>query len=391
MMHEYGRHWSIGDSFDARVRLTPGAPRLTTIRGILQIDRTEDGGVVFTPTVLDFSDGQPDCLDPADGSIPYRGQDEVKRRLLLHIQGLGPTTRVKALFTGPAGNGKTSLARIVAAQIRRRHVCLGLPGGEYYELLPAQVEAKAQLDAFVRQIVQDPFATIFIDEIHTLTHAENLFHVLHDTGEPRYALENGSWVPVPQTISWLAATTDPGELDRTTGGALRRRLEPEFRLKAPDPDVLADIVMDQGVKEGLTIERLGAYDIAQRALFPWQAKLLFREAVLLAKASGSASLTRDHVWEAFDLMAIDEHGLVAEDRDVIRALLQSPYRLASQPHVTRYKMSEAALCASAGVDRLTYQKRIQPKLMRHGFLTTVGGQCLTEKALTYYGWLRSAA
>src|SRR5690606_35476996 len=93
-----------------------------------------------------------------------------------------------------------------------------------------------------------------------------------------------------------------------------------------------------------------------------------------------------HAEQAFAVMEIDELGLRREDRDVIAALLRVPTRLATTGEI-RYKMSEPALCAAAGIDPHTYKKRIQPKLMRLGLLTIIGGQCLTDKAVQLYGWL----
>lgn len=341
---------------------------------------------MFEPTVLDF-DGQPDCFFPGEGAIPYRGQEPAKKRLSLYIRALQRGQRLKALYTGPAGTGKTTLARIVAARLQQRQAELGLPVGEYYELLPSQVETKAQLDAFMQRVTQDPTAIVFIDEVHTLSNLESMFHVLHDTGALRYPLSNGGWLEVSPMISWLAATTDPGELDKTVGGAMRRRLEPEIRLEAPGPEVLADIVKDQGEADGMPVIPVAAGEMAERSLFPWQVKLIYGEAKKVALVEGSEEIALDHAREAFSIMEIDQRGLLREDREVIAQLLRAPYQLATRPGVTRYRMSEEALCSAAGVDRHTYKKRIQPKLLRLGYLTTVGGQSLTEKALTDYGWL----
>jgi hypothetical protein len=50
-----------------------------------------------------------------------------------------------------------------------------------------------------------------------------------------------------------------------------------------------------------------------------------------------------------------------------------------------YRMSEPALTAASGIDGPTFKERIQPKLLRLGFLTVRGGQMLTDKALARYG------
>lgn len=168
---------------------------------------------------------------------------------------------------------------------------------------------------------------------------------------------------------------------------MRRRLEPEIRLEAPGKDVLASIVQDQGDHDKLPVEDTAANEIAGRSLFPWQAKMIYQEARMVATVEGATELLLPHAAEAFDIMQLDERGLLREDRDVIASLLRAPYELASRPGVIRYRMSEEAVCSAAGVDRSTYKKRIQPKLIRLGLLTPVGGQSLTPLAVTQYGWL----
>jgi holliday junction DNA helicase RuvB len=357
--------------------------------------RLRGGDETFAPVDLDaiFATGQPDCLFEGEGMLPYRGQDLAKRRINLYVRGLKRDERRKFFFTGPAGTGKTTLARIVARMMQAQQAELGLTSGGYYELLPAQVAEKGKLDEFMQAVVEDDRAIVFIDEVHTLTNIENMFHVLHETGELWYPMADGSRLAVPRTISWFAGTTDKGEADKTTGGALLRRLEPEISLEPLTKDDIAAIVLDQAEKDGLEMRNEAAFEVADRVMFPWEAKdLVYKEAKLVAEVEGIGQILPNHVREAFEMLQIDDNGLRRDDREVIRTLLRvndgKGIALVTKPGVTRYRMDEQSLCSTVGIDRTTYGKRVKPKLMAKGYLIPIQGQCLTDKALAEYGWLR---
>jgi Holliday junction resolvasome RuvABC ATP-dependent DNA helicase subunit len=283
--------------------------------------------------------------------------------------------------------GKTSLAQIVAHRLARaRRERGGAPGG-FYQLLPDQVPNKATMNVFMEELVRDPYAFVFIDEVHLLVRnvgGEPLFHTLQDTGTPRYPLQGGGWLDVPRTISWVAATTDQGEMDNTTGAALMRRLEPVIRLDAPKVEDVAQIIMDQDFPTHPDAAR----DAARRCGgLPWMAVHLHKEMRNVAIYRGEDEITPTVAMQTFENLEIDERGVTKEDRLIIKALLRNPRTLRDKERTVIYAMSEQALCASAGIDRELFKKMVQPRLFRLGLLTLGSGQRLTDQATVLFGHL----
>lgn len=348
---------------------------------IVEPSAQQEDSNVLQETVLTFAPGQPSTLFDDGVNVQFRGQDRIKRELEITVGTLGEDERVKTLLTGPAGTGKTTLAWIIADMIRYRRLETGLPLGRFFEILPSQISTKEELDVFMQQL--KPYDVVFIDEIHILKKnvgAEPLYHTLDDTGVPRYPLgNNAGWVDIPKSVSWIGATTEPGELDDTTGGALRRRLSPELRLDAPSTETLVQILNDQD----MLVYTDAAEEMAKRSGgLPWQVINLYNTARKAALFENETAITWEIAQETFDIVGVDAHGLFTEDRLVIDALLQSPYKMRGGE--LRYKMSEVALCSTTGIDKNTYKQIVQPRLMRLGFLTTVGGQSLTEKSLDIF-------
>ncbi len=340
---------------------------------------------LFPPTPLIFTPVMPSVFfDHEPGKI-YRGNHLAKERVDKRIQALDTNDRFKCLLTGPAGGGKTAFAWITAYRIMTKRARLGRPVGRFFEVLGGQIEGKEQWDIFMKQLRE--YDTVFIDEIHDLNrtiNVESLYPVLADTGVPRYPLGAGNgWIDLPDAVSWIGATTEPGMLDKTNGGALRRRLEPEIRIEPPNLEELAGIVQDQDIP----VDNNAAMQIALRSGgLPWQAIVIYDEAKVMAKSVGLKEIKEEQALEAFKTIGVDENGLLPEDRSVLKALLKTHHQMANGKIV--HRMNESALCAAAGVDSSTYKTRIQPKLQgRLQLITTVGGQTATEKAVELYGHL----
>jgi Holliday junction resolvasome RuvABC ATP-dependent DNA helicase subunit len=159
-------------------------------------------------------------------------------------------------------------------------------------------------------------------------------------------------------------------------------MEPEIRLEPPSFEDLAAIIQDQDLRS----EPDAALEMAVRSGgLPWQALLLYDEARAIAKSLSFSHISREVAEKAFITMGVDEYGLLPEDRQIITALLRVSHRMADGRVV--HRMSQTALCATAGIDEVTFRERIQPKLYRQQLLTSIGGQTLTDLAEARYSWL----
>ena len=152
--------------------------------------------------------------DPIDFET-YRGQDILKRRITLRLNAMDRGDSFKALFYAPAGQGKTSLARVVSNEMLKRHL-----SEEYFEITAGNLDSKVNLDSFMRQV--PALSVVFIDEIHGLPTLvrDALYPAIQDNmyafqGEP-------SLQRLPLGISWVGATTELGKVHL----ALQRRMMP---------------------------------------------------------------------------------------------------------------------------------------------------------------------
>lgn len=335
----------------------------------------------FKPTELAFKPGEPNVLFAEQGGIEFVGNELQKKRLFIKSHALRQEERFKTLLVGTAGTGKTSLAWIVADMLLKRQ-----GHGRFFEVLSSQLGTLDQLADFCRQL--EPGDVVFIDEIHTVASTigvEPLLHVLADTGQPRLKY-GGSEIRLPSPVHWIGATTDLGQMDRTTGGALRRRFDPIIRLETPDVDQLVSMLESRGETD-MPIDREAAYEIAERSNgLPWQALSIYWEACQYARFENDDEVTMAHTMDALTTMELDAQGLGPDDRAIIEVLLNSPVTMASGE--VKFRMAQGGLCASSGVDPEIYRIQVQPKLMRKGLLNTQGGQCLTEKAVREYGHLK---
>jgi Holliday junction resolvasome RuvABC ATP-dependent DNA helicase subunit len=307
--------------------------------------------------------------DPTDWES-YLGQEPVKRRLQLRLNAMSPGETIKALFSAPAGIGKTAIARVLAREMVKENLI-----EHYFEIVAGKIDTKKQLDEFVRKL--PPNALVFIDEIHGLQglSRDALLPTLQDNV---YAFDEGAdtMTELPEGISWVGATTDVGRVH----AALQRRLT---------VITLADMTLEHRIILASTLPfastEEAALEMARRCWTPWEIKdeihLVSKD---IAIEQNACVISLDHVLEACSLLGIDEYGLRPIERKTLEALFKSARKIKGE---IRHGMSASALIATVGMDSPTFYDKVEPKLLKLGYLTIspgVGREITTKGIETYY-------
>lgn len=309
----------------------------------------------------------------------YEGQEHVIESLELQIGGLGgsrPLIRPQ-LFVGPAGLGKTLIAKIVANEHQHR----GLLKGLWIEVFPESFE---QLDPIMRLAGAHPGSTLFFDEVHMLgkSDAIRLYEFLNNN---RYQFKRDTQAtPFPPTLL-LAATTDPGQLE----AAFKRRFH-IHHLRPMRPEELARVLLKRTSQPADTKALELLVERTHHSGAPWEALALLQLAESSARVRNAPVTEVADVERIFRIEQLDHLGLRWLDRQVIRALLSQPkYRQrrdGGQDFVC-YAASEQNVCMLAQLDRDSYREQVRPRLMSRGLLMLrpYYGQSLTDKAVAHYG------
>lgn len=145
------------------------------------------------------------------------------------------------LFAGTRGTGKTSIARILASEIKTTN-------NDLYEIDAASnrgIDDIRDLRESVNTLpFESPYKVYIIDEVHMLT--KEAFNALLKTLEEP-----------PRHVIFILATTEIEKLPDTIVSRCQT-----FQFKKPSPKILKDLVLDIVSKEGFKLEPASADLIA---------------------------------------------------------------------------------------------------------------------------------
>jgi Holliday junction DNA helicase RuvB len=253
------------------------------------------------------------------------------------------------LLSGPPGLGKTSLAHILARELK---VSLHVTSG------PALVK-KGDLAGLLTALA--PRDILFIDEIHRLSAAveEALYPAMEDF---RFDVVLGAGLGAQtmemklERFTLVGATTRTGLLQ----SPLRDRFPIQERLDYYAPRELEQIVARAARKLGLPVDAGGAEELARRARgTPRIAIRLLQRARDFAQVEGDGKLDRRIVELTLSRLEVDENGLDAMDRRVLACVIET---FGGGP------VGIESVAAAVGEEAQTLEDVYEPFLIREGYL-----------------------
>jgi len=299
----------------------------------------------------------------------YVGQEKIKQNLQLAITAAKkrgePVDHV--LLYGPPGLGKTTLANVIAHEM----------GAQIRVTSGPAVERAGDLASLLTNLQDGDI--LFIDEIHRLNRVveEVLYSAMEDfkldiilgKGPSARSLR----LDLPK-FTIIGATTRTGAL----AAPLRDRFGMVHRLDFYTPAEIAKIIHRSAKILKVPIDKAAAELIAHRSrLTPRIANRLLKRVRDWADVNGDGVVDSRVALSALELLEIDELGLDASDRLLLKAIINNYH---GGP------VGVETLTALIADERSTIEDFYEPYLMQIGLLErTPRGRKVTHKAYKHLG------
>ena len=299
----------------------------------------------------------------------FIGQERIKENLKIFIKAAKERKEVldHALFHGPPGIGKTTLAFIIANDM----------GVNIKATSGPVIEKAGDLAGILTNLEEGDI--LFIDEIHRLprTIEEYLYGAMEDfcidivLGEGPKARS----VKIPlKPFTLIGATTRIGLLT----SPLRNRFGIINRLDYYTNEEIKRIILRSSKILKVEITDDGAEEIAKRSRgTPRVANRLLRRVRDYAQVKGKGIIDKEIASLALDMMSVDEEGLDEMDKMILETII---YKFGGGP------VGIKSLSIAVGEEPDTIEEVHESFLVRKGFIKkTPQGRVTTELAYRHLG------
>ena len=299
----------------------------------------------------------------------FTGQTSIIENLRIFIQAARARGEAldHVLFTGPPGLGKTTLAHIIANEMRASIKTTSGP----------VLERAGDLAGLLTTLEEGD--VLFIDEIHRLSAVveEYLYSAMEDY-KLDIMIDSG---PSARSIqielkpfTLIGATTRAGLLS----APLRSRFGITNRLDYYTAATLKTIIERSARLLSLEVDEDGALELARRSRgTPRIANRLLHRTRDFAQVKGDGRITKEIALMALKALEVDEHGLDEMDKRILLTIIE---KFSGGP------VGLNTIAVAVGEEGGTIEEVYEPFLIQEGFIArTPRGREATKLAYKHFG------
>ena len=298
----------------------------------------------------------------------YIGQENLKEKMSISIKAAQRRNMVvdHILLYGPPGLGKTTLAGVIANEMKAN---LKITSGPI-------LEKAGDLAAILTSLEENDI--LFIDEIHRLNSTvEEILYPAMEDGELDIIIGKG---PSAKSIrielppfTLIGATTRAGLLS----APLRDRFGVSHKMEYYNENEIKSIIIRGAKILGVKINEDGAIEISKRSRgTPRIANRLLKRVRDYCEIKGNGTIDKLSAKSALDMLGVDSNGLDDLDRNIVNSIIEN---------YDGGPVGIETLSLLLGEDRRTLEEVYEPYLVKIGFLKrTNRGRVVTSKAYQHF-------